>query len=156
LRTISCKKVRQQLTDPQLIRKSPAFYRTHKVYYLIHKHPQPVPILRQINPIHAPSHFFKNHFSLSSYPRLGLPSALFVQVIPLCYVNNKINYSKYKMKHLMLCLTVNIHIYFILPSIIFPSKFPHQNPVYASHLPHSPYMLRPSNSSLFYHPINIE
>ena len=33
-------------------------------------------------------------------------------------------------------------------------RFPHQNPVYASPLPHSRYMRRPSHSSRFYHPNN--
>jgi hypothetical protein len=48
-------------------------------------------------------------------------------------------------------------------NIIFPStpgspqwflsyRFPHQNPVHASSLPHSSCMLRPSCSSRFYHP----
>jgi len=51
-------------------------------------------------------------------------------------------------------------------SIILPSKpgspqwslslrFPHQNPVPASPLPHTCYMPRPSHSSRFYHPNNI-
>jgi hypothetical protein len=39
-------------------------------------------------------------------------------------------------------------------NIIFPSRFPHQNPVHASALPHPSYMPRPSHSSLFYHPHN--
>ena len=34
-------------------------------------------------------------------------------------------------------------------------RFPHQNPVYASPLPHARYMPRPSHSSRFYHPNNI-
>jgi len=33
-------------------------------------------------------------------------------------------------------------------------RFPHQNPVYASLLPHKCYMPRPSHSSLFDHPNN--
>ena len=33
--------------------------------------------------------------------------------------------------------------------------FPHQNPVYASSLPHTRYMPRPYHSSRFYHPNNI-
>ena len=52
-------------------------------------------------------------------------------------------------------------------NIIFPStpgspkwhlsfRFPHQNSVHASPLPHTCYMLRPSHSFLFYHPNNIE
>jgi len=49
-------------------------------------------------------------------------------------------------------------IYFILPltpvspkwSLFF--RFPHQNSVYASPLPHTRYMSSPSHSSRFYHP----
>jgi hypothetical protein len=33
-------------------------------------------------------------------------------------------------------------------------RFPHQNPVYASPLPHTRYMSHPSHSSRFYHPNN--
>jgi hypothetical protein len=33
-------------------------------------------------------------------------------------------------------------------------RFPHQNPVYASSLPHTRYMPHPSHSSRFYHPSN--
>ena len=34
-------------------------------------------------------------------------------------------------------------------------RFPHQSPVYASHLPHTSYIPRPAHSSRFYHPNNI-
>jgi hypothetical protein len=34
-------------------------------------------------------------------------------------------------------------------------RFPHQNPVYATPLPHTRCMPRPSHSSWFYHPKNI-
>jgi hypothetical protein len=34
-------------------------------------------------------------------------------------------------------------------------KFPHQNPEYASPMPHTRYMLRPSHSFRFYHPKHI-
>ena len=36
----------------------------------------------------------------------------------------------------------------------FSFRFPHQNPVYVSPLPHTRYMHRPSDSSRFYHPTN--
>ena len=35
-------------------------------------------------------------------------------------------------------------------------RFPHQNPLYASPVTHTRYMSRPSHSSRFYHPTNIE
>ena len=56
---------------------------------------------------------------------------------------------------------LKIHLNIILPatprsSRWFPSlRFPHQNPAYASPLPHTCYMPRPSNSSRFNHPKNI-
>ena len=52
------------------------------------------------------------------------------------------------------------HLNIILPSTPgFPKwslflSFPHQNPVYASPLPHTHYMPCPSHSSRFYHPNN--
>ena len=56
---------------------------------------------------------------------------------------------------------LKIHLNIILPSMLGSPRwflsltFPHQNPVYASPLPHTHYMPRPSHSSLFYHPHKI-
>jgi len=56
---------------------------------------------------------------------------------------------------------LKIHRIIILPSTSGSPKwslslrFPHQNPVYASPLPHTRYMPRPSNSSRFYHPSSL-
>ena len=56
---------------------------------------------------------------------------------------------------------LNIHLNIILPSTPWSPKwslsfkFPHQNTVYASPLPHTRYMTRPSHSSRFYHPSSI-
>ena len=55
---------------------------------------------------------------------------------------------------------LKIHLNIILPSTPgSPTwsrsfRFPHQNPVYASPLPHMRYMSRPSHSSRFYYPNN--
>jgi len=56
---------------------------------------------------------------------------------------------------------LKIHLNIILPTMLglprglFFLGFPHQNPVYASALPHTYYMPCPCNSSRFYHPNNI-
>ena len=51
-----------------------------KVHYRIYNSPPPVPILNQINSVHAPPHptSWRSILTLSSHLRLGLPSCLFV------------------------------------------------------------------------------
>jgi hypothetical protein len=51
-------------TDPQLVKKFPAFYHTPKIHCRINNILSPVPILGQINPVHAPSHILKIHFNI--------------------------------------------------------------------------------------------
>ena len=52
-------------------------------------------------------------------------------------------------------LILSFHLRLGLPIGLFPSGFPHQNPVHTSPLPHTRHMPRPSHSSRFYHPHNI-
>ena len=56
---------------------------------------------------------------------------------------------------------LKIHLNIILPSTFSPKwslsiRFPHQNPVYASPLPYKRHMPRPSQSSRFYYPKNLD
>ena len=63
--------------------------------------------------------------------------------------------------YILTSYSLKIYPHIILPSTSVPPKwslslrFPHQNPVYSSLLPHARYMARPSHSSRFYQPHNI-
>ena len=84
-----------------------------KVHHRIHKCPPPVPILSQLDSVHAPtSHFLKIHLNI---------------ILPSMPGSPKWSLSP---------------------------RFPQQNPEYASPIPHTRYMTRPSHSSPFYHPNN--
>ena len=62
----------------------PCILRHPQDHYFVYKSPPPVPILSQINPVHAPPHttFWKSILPLSSHLCLGLPSCIFPSGFP--------------------------------------------------------------------------
>ena len=52
-------------------------------------------------------------------------------------------------------LILSTHLRLGLPSGLFPSGFPHQDPIHPPLLTHTSHMPSPSHSSPFYHPHNI-
>jgi len=92
------------------------------------------------------------------------------QEIPLIFWNPNVHYrintcqapvpilSQLDPVHTSTSHFLKMHINIILsstpesPKWSLSLRFPHQNPVHASPLPHSHYMPRPSHSSRFYHP----
>ena len=100
----------EKLTGSRLVKKFPHFMENEGS--LPHSL---VPILSQINPVHAlPFHFLNIYLNIILPTTPGSPK-----------------WSLYL-------------------------RFPHQNPVYVSSIPHPRYMPRPSHSSLFCHQNNIE
>ena len=95
------------------------------------------------------------------------------QEIPTCFWNPKVHHRTHKCPPPVPILSqlhpvpttpshfLNIHLNIILPSASgspqwsLSLRFPHQNPVHPSPLPHTRHMPRPSHSSRFYHPHNI-
>ena len=62
----------------------PCTLRNPKVHYRIHNSPLPIPILSQIDPVHAPPHSTspRSILILSSHLRLGTPSGLIPSGFP--------------------------------------------------------------------------
>ena len=102
-----------------------------------------------------------------------LPGSAASQEIPRILRNPKVHHRTHKcpppvpiLSQLHPVPTTPFHFLKIHLNIVLPStsgspqwslsiRFPHQNPVHNSPLPHTRHMPRPSNSSRFYHPHNI-
>jgi hypothetical protein len=56
--------------------------RNQKVHYRVHNRPPLIPILRQIKPVHTTPSHLRSILILSTYPRLGIPSGLFLSGFP--------------------------------------------------------------------------
>jgi len=73
----------EKLTVSQLVRKIPNTLWNKNVHYRNHNSPPRVPIQSYINPVHAPTHYFRKiNLTLTSHLRLGLPSGLFPSGFP--------------------------------------------------------------------------
>jgi len=113
-------------------------------------------------------------YSMKKSPPWEAKTLTASQEFPRILWNPKIHYSIHKcpppapiLSQLDSVHTPTSHFLKIHLNIIPPStpgspkwalsfRFPYQNPVYASSLPHTRYMPRPSHSSRFYYPKNIE
>ena len=104
----------------------------------------PHPILSQLDPVHTPTSYPKPARS-SPYPHI-LSWISSIQSIPPHPILNQLD-TVHTPTSYFLKINLNIILPYVpgSPKRSLSLKFPHQNPVYASPLPHTRYMPRPSH-----------
>ena len=139
LNHIACEKILLLCFDVPLLQYEPSYLLTPCSRVLLEK-------LTGFQPVKKIPHILWNQEG--SLPYSQVPATC-PYPIPLDPVHTHTSYF------LKIHLNITHPSMFGSPKLSLSFRLPHQNSVYASPLPHTRYMPRPSHSSRFYHPDNI-